>query len=101
TSREVMLMERRIFPMAMVGPLVAVTIAITSGCSATNGGSKDGELGNGGFYFSCNDAVACTPYSNDAAKFPKAVSLGSTFTVRFVPKPISNSLITFNDKAPD
>jgi hypothetical protein len=76
--------------------------ALTAGCSAADTGYKAGELGNGGFYFSCDDAVACTPYSNDAAKFPKAVSLESTFQVRFVSKTSADDThITFNESAPD
>lgn len=90
-------MDRRLFA---VGVLGLVTLA--SGCSLSDGGYKAGELGNGGFYFSCNDAVACTRYSNDASKFPQVVSLGSTFDVRFVSKTTdADTHITFNEKAPD
>lgn len=85
---------------------VAILLAAASGCSSADGGSgyQPGELGNGGFYFSCDDAVSCTKYSDDASKFPKAVSLGSSFAVRFVPKPSSSSSgvdIRFNESAPD
>ncbi len=77
-------------------------LLLASGCSSTaSTGSLAGELGNGAFYFSCDDAVAFTPYSNDAAKFPKFVSLGSTFQVRFVSKSASSSNIKFNEGAPD
>lgn len=88
-------MQRRVFAIAMFGVVAA------SGCSASDGGYKPGELGNGGFYFSCDNAVSCARYSNDAAKFPKAVSLGSTFTMRFVTTASNDSHITFDDKAPD
>lgn len=89
-----------------VGTLVTAVLGavlFTVGCSSTNGsGYKEGDLGNGGFYFSCEDAVSCQPYSNDAAKFPKAVSLSSSFSVRFVPQASSNTVhITFNESAPD
>ena len=57
-------MDRRLFALATFG---LVTVA-TSGCSLADPGYKPGELGNGGFYFSCDDAVACTRYSNDAAR---------------------------------
>lgn len=87
-------MGRRLFATAMLG-----LVAVAGGCSSTDG-YKPGELGNGGFYFSCNDAVSCSRYSNDAAKFPSAVSLGSSFQVRFVPK-ASDTLIKFDEKAPD
>jgi hypothetical protein len=82
-------------------PVALAISALTAGCSLSDGGYAPGELGNGGFYFSCDDAVACTPYSGDAAKFPKAVSLGSTFAVRFVPKSGSGLDIRVNEAAPD
>ena len=75
--------------------------ALAAACSSSDSGYQPGNLGNGGFYFSCDDAVACSKYSNDASKFPKAVSLGSTFAVRFVPKPSSGLDIHFNEAAPD
>lgn len=76
--------------------------ALAIGCSSlADSSSKPGELGNGGFYFSCSDAVACSKYSNDASKFPSAVSLGSTFSVRFVPKPSDGLAVHFNEAAPD
>ena len=89
-------MDRRLIALAMFGAAVA------SGCSLTDSGYKPGELGNGGFYFSCSDAVACTRYSNDASKFPQLVSLGSTFEVRFVSKTnaADDTHITFNEKGP-
>ncbi len=68
--------------------LLAITtlgVLAVAGCSSTDG-SKAGELGNGGFYFACTDAVSCTRYSDDADKFPKVVSVGSSFQVRFTPK---------------
>ncbi len=84
--------------------VVAFAVAIlAAGCSssAATSGYKAGEFGNGGFYFSCDDAMSCAPYSNDAAKFPKAVSLGSTFQVRFVAATSSDSTVRFNERAPD
>lgn len=91
-------MDRRLIAIAMFGLVAA------SGCSlADNTGYKAGELGNGGFYFSCDDAVSCAEYSNDAKKFPETVSLGSTFRVRFVSQSTSSkaSYITFNESAPN
>ncbi len=79
----------------------AFAILATAGCKMSDDGYKAGELGNGGFYFSCDDAVACTKYTDDASKFPSSVSLSSTFTVRFVPKRDSDLNISFNDGAPD
>jgi hypothetical protein len=79
----------------------AATVALSAGCSLSDSGQKPGELGNGGFYFSCDDAVSCSRYSNDAAKFPEAVSVGSTFAVRFVPKSNSGLDIHFNESVVD
>lgn len=79
----------------------AALAALATGCSLNDSGYKPGELGNGGFYFSCDDAVACGRYSNDASKFPEAVSVGSTFAVRFVPKTNSGLDIHFNETAVD
>lgn len=74
----------------------------TAGCSLNDtSGQKPGQLGNGGFYFSCDDAVACSPYSDDAKKFPSSVSLGSSFAVRFVPTPGAGLDIHFNEAAPN
>lgn len=75
--------------------------ALASGCKLDDGGYAPGELGNGGFYFSCDDTVACSQYTDDASQFPKAVSLGSTFKVRFVPKQESGIDLKFNDSAPE
>ena len=72
-------MDYRLFAIATLGVLAV------AGCSSTDG-YKAGELGNGGFYFACTDAVSCARYSDDASKFPKAVSVGSSFQVRFTPK---------------
>ena len=82
--------------------LATFAVLATSGCSLNDTtGAKAGELGNGGFYFSCDDAVACSPYSDDASKFPSAVSLSSTFTVKFVPKTTGGLDIHFNESAPN
>lgn len=79
--------------------LAAVVLA--AGCSLADPGTKPGELGNGGFHFSCDDAVACGKYTDTAVKFPDAVALGSTFAVTFTPKTTSGLHITFNDSQPD
>lgn len=81
--------------------LAGAAVAFIAGCSLSDSSSKPGELGNGGFYLSCDDAVACSRSSNDAAKFPEAVSVGSTFAVRFVPKSNSGLDIHFNESAVD
>jgi len=86
---------------SLLALLACGAVAFTAGCSLSDSGSKPGELGNGGFYFSCDDAVACSRYSNDASKFPEAVAVGSTFAVRFVPKSNSGLDIHFNESATD
>ena len=75
--------------------------ALAAGCSLSDPGVKQGELGNGGFHFSCDDAVACGQYTGSATKFPDAVALGSTFAVTFTPKSASGLDIHFNEAAPD
>ena len=85
-------------------PLLTAFVAavIAAGCSSVDPGTKAGELGNGGFHFSCDDAVACGKYTDTAQKFPDAVALGSTFAVTFTPKAGSSGLdIHFNDSVAD
>lgn len=67
------------------------------GCSATDSGYQGGELGNGGFYLSCDDAVACAPGTDDAKKFPKSVAVGSTFSIRFTNDSASGTNIVLTD----
>lgn len=47
---------------------------------------REGQLGNGGFAFECDDSVACDRFTNTAKTFPDAIALGSTFRVRYIPK---------------
>jgi len=88
-------------PVRMV--LAAVTAcALAAGCSIADPGTKTGELNNGGFHFSCDDAVACGKYTDTAVKFPDAVALGSTFAVTFTAGANTSGLdIHFNDSLPD
>jgi hypothetical protein len=89
-------MSSRIRPL-----LTALGVAVlAAGCSSSDPGTKQGELGNGGFHFSCDDAVACGKYTDTAQKFPDAVALGSTFAVTFTPKTASGLDIHFNEAAP-
>jgi len=54
------------------------------GCGPIDDGAyASGELGNGGFYFDCSDAVTCKNYSEGPSTFPSAVALSSTFDVRY------------------
>lgn len=46
---------------------------------------KAGELGNGGFEFTCDDSVACNKF-NAAATFPNTVARGASFRVKYVPR---------------
>ncbi len=82
-------------------PLIGV-LTVASGCSLSDSGYKPGELGNGGFYFSCSDTVSCSRYSDDAKKFPQSVSLGSSFSVRFVSNTsATDTHMNFDERAPD
>lgn len=67
-------------------------VGLAAGCSSTGprppeSAIRKGELGNGGFTFTCDDSVVCARYANTAQDFPKAVALGSTFRLGFVPNP--------------
>jgi hypothetical protein len=71
------------------GPAPLLLLALGA-CGVSNpapGSSayKQGELGNGGFLFRCDDSVACDRWStNDAKDFPEQIATGATFNVRFV-----------------
>ncbi len=80
---------------------VAATLATALiGCSdldASSAAYRTGELGNGGFAFKCDEAVSCRQWSDDAAKFPDTVALGSTFRLRYIPNAASTpSLVDIN-----
>lgn len=77
-------------PSTLVLVLGALAAAFIAGCGARGGDVKAGELGNGGFTFSCDDGAACAPYSHEATTFPSAVSLSSTFDVNFQPRSTSS-----------
>jgi hypothetical protein len=83
--------------------LTAVTACVlAAGCSIADPGTKPGELNNGGFHFSCDDAVACGKYTDTAVKFPDAVALGSTFAVTFTTGSNQSGLdIHFNESLPN
>lgn len=70
-----------------------------AGCTISSAGPgyEEGELGNGGFLFTCDDSVACEDDTNDASAFPSAVSLGATFAVRYVPQTRAGTDIRFNE----
>jgi hypothetical protein len=78
----------------LLATALAVGAALLVGCQASDAAYAPGQLGNGGFYFSCDDAVACARYSNLASQFPKTVALGSTFAVGFVPTSSSGSSLS-------
>jgi hypothetical protein len=72
--------------------LLAATLAACSSVTDPGPGSaayQAGALGNGGFTFSCADTKdACLAQTNaDAKAFPAGVVKGSTFRVRYIPKP--------------
>lgn len=70
-----------------VGATLASTACTDTGPRPPPSAIKAGELGNGGFTFTCDDSVVCAKYTNTAQNFPKAVALGSTFRAQFVPNP--------------
>jgi hypothetical protein len=87
-----------------IGRIFAATVLVVgAGACADMAPSspsyKPGELGNGGFQFTCDDSVACNKF-NAAQEFPNTVAQGASFTVRYVPrdatqtKPGSNAGIT-------
>jgi len=92
-------MKRSFFPSAVA----LLAVLVTAGCSlgSSKSGEKPGELGNGGFLFTCDDSVACEKFSNDATKFPSAVSLGAPFTVRYEPKSETRARLTLDNRAPE
>jgi hypothetical protein len=59
--------------------------------------AKTGSLGNGDFYFTCDDSVACSKYRNVSKDFPDAVAEGAVFHVQY--QLFSNS-ITLKDNVP-
>lgn len=82
--------------------LAAALVAATLGACASTGDPgpgnpayQAGALGNGGFTFSCADTKgACLAQTNaDAKAFPAGVVKGSTFRVRYVPKPGQESKV--------
>ncbi len=60
---------------------------------------KAGSLGNGDFYFTCDDSVACAGYtqSNVAEKFPTAVAEGAVFHLKYE---VASAAVTINDNVP-
>ncbi len=71
---------------ASVLPLLAAALALGACSSKADSPSyKPGELGNGGFVFTCDDSVACNKF-NAAAQFPNVVAQSATFKVRYVPR---------------
>lgn len=71
--------------------VASASTACTGNPSPGDSSYKTGSLGNGGFVFACSDGVACNSFSTGyAASFPKAVALGSTFNVYYVPKDDQN-----------
>lgn len=64
----------------------ALAAACAAGCTPTDPTSSvqvEGELGNGGFLFLCDDSVQCSKSAGDVSRFPKAIAIGATFNVRY------------------
>lgn len=72
-----------------VGALGALGGCSSEGVGPGSAAYQSGELGNGGFTFSCADTnLACLEQSSgDAKAFPAGVAKLSSFRVRYVPKP--------------
>jgi hypothetical protein len=84
-------------PARVTALLFAATLAACSSIDPGPGSAafQAGALGNGGFTFSCADTKdACLAQTNaDARAFPAGVVKGSTFRVRYIPKPgVSSSV---------
>ncbi len=72
---------RRLLPFAAV-----FLLACSNDLTPADSGYSPGELGNGGFAFSCDDSVVCGKF-NSAEDFPKnGIARGSTFRLRYVPR---------------
>jgi hypothetical protein len=70
----------------VLGWLAGALLAACSNPSSGDPAYRQGELGNGGFLFQCDDSVACDRWStNNAKDFPKRIATGSVFNLRFVP----------------
>lgn len=79
--------------------IIAATVVIAlAGCGEagqpTGASVAAGQLGNGGFAFTCDDSVACDRYSNTAKTFPDAIALSSTFRIQYVAKDPKTTGIT-------
>ncbi len=78
---------------------------LAAGCTVSGDPSldstapKEGSLGNGDFYFTCDDSVACSDFitKNVAKKFPSAVAEGSVFHIQYE---LHSLGITLSDKYP-
>ncbi len=79
-------------------PALAALAACQPGDPALDtAAAKTGSLGNGDFYFSCDDSVTCASYTNVAGKFPDAVAEGASFHIQYAPK---DSGIHINESQP-
>jgi hypothetical protein len=86
------------------GAALALSSTGISACSdlgPTSPAYRGGELGNGGFAFKCDEAVSCRQWSDDAAKFPDTVALGSTFRLRYIPRSASTPTLNINITTPE
>ncbi|MBS2014022.1 MAG: hypothetical protein JST00_14120 [Deltaproteobacteria bacterium] len=77
-------MKRSFLPLAcLVAACAAASVVGCAPASPTNPVLVEGELGNGGFLFLCDDSVQCDKTSTDVSRFPKAIAIGATFDVRY------------------
>lgn len=80
-------MSRGAMTRSFVPFVCAAAVAYAAlGCSAadpTRTVQVEGELGNGGFLFLCDDSVQCEKTASDVSRFPKSIAVGATFNVRY------------------
>ncbi|HEY8072575.1 MAG TPA: hypothetical protein VIF62_00650, partial [Labilithrix sp.] len=82
-----------------------MALAALTGCTVAadptlnSAAPKEGSLGNGDFYFTCDDSVACAGYTmrNVAEKFPSAVAEGAVFHMQY---DVHSLGITLSDNVP-
>ena len=84
--------------------LSVLGLAMLAGCAVNpepelnSAAPKEGSLGNGDFYFTCDDSVSCGSwYHNVSTVFPKAVAEGSVFHIQYQ---LHSLGITLSDNVP-
>jgi hypothetical protein len=69
--------------------LFLFSLGALGGCSSaadpslSSSSPKPGSLGNGDFYFKCDDSVSCAKYLNVSKTFPEQVAEGAVFHIGY------------------